>query len=338
MNPHFLRTPLTTLTIAGVIAVVLPELASQAQMSGRTSPAADAPPAWAYPTTIPGTDAPSGKSDARQHVPNSSVALTLAQTVDRFAAPDWHPSEHPVMPPVVAVGRRPSVFACGYCHLPNGAGRAENAALAGLPTSYIEEQVADFKSGARKGSVPAMTGLMATVAKGVNDEEIKEAAEYFSKLKPPPDWIHVVKATVVPKTQVIPINVLVAVDGTATEPLGNRVIEVPVHKERTIVRDSTAGYVAYVPEKSLARGRDLVLSGGAGKTIACTTCHGPDLRGVGGIPPLAGRSPSYLFRQLFDIKTGTRGGPMTPLMKAPVANLTNDDMIAIVAYLASLPD
>jgi hypothetical protein len=42
------------------------------------------------------------------------------------------------------------VFACGFCHLPNGLGRPENSSLAGLPASYIVQQVADFKSGARK--------------------------------------------------------------------------------------------------------------------------------------------------------------------------------------------
>jgi cytochrome c553 len=43
----------------------------------------------------------------------------------------------------------------------------------------------------------------------------------------------------------------------------------------------------------------------------------------------------YVFRQLNDIKIGTRNGFATPLMKAVVEKLTEDDMISIAAYLAS---
>ena len=57
--------------------------------------------------------------------------------------------------------------------------------------------------------------------------------------------------------------------------------------------------------------------------------------GVGDVPPIAGRSPSYLVRQLFDIKQGTRRGPGIELMKTVVAKLTADDMTAIAAYVAA---
>jgi cytochrome c553 len=43
----------------------------------------------------------------------------------------------------------------------------------------------------------------------------------------------------------------------------------------------------------------------------------------------------YIYRQLNDIKIGARNGLWTPLMKRVVAQLTDDDMIAISAYLAS---
>ena len=56
----------------------------------------------------------------------------------------------------------------------------------------------------------------------------------------------------------------------------------------------------------------------------------------GGIPPVAGRSPSYIVRQLFDLQSGACGGVSAPLMKATVANLTVEDMTFIAAYLASL--
>jgi cytochrome c553 len=63
---------------------------------------------------------------------------------------------------------------------------------------------------------------------------------------------------------------------------------------------------------SIKRGEELITTGG-GKTLACAACHGPDLKGmtlpeVGAMPGLAGRSPSYLVRQMFDIKTGQRHG------------------------------
>jgi cytochrome c553 len=58
---------------------------------------------------------------------------------------------------------------------------------------------------------------------------------------------------------------------------------------------------------------------------------------VGPIPGLAGRSPSYLVRQLYDFQHGMRAGPWSPLMAPNVIKLTLDDMVALAAYAASLP-
>ena len=58
--------------------------------------------------------------------------------------------------------------------------------------------------------------------------------------------------------------------------------------------------------------------------------------GVGEIPAIRGISPLYVVRQLNDIQTGDRAGVQAVLMQATVASLTEDDMIAIAAYLASL--
>ena len=57
---------------------------------------------------------------------------------------------------------------------------------------------------------------------------------------------------------------------------------------------------------------------------------------MGNVPPLAGRSPSYLARQLYDIQHGTRQGPVVVPMLPEVVHMTPGDRIAIVAYLASL--
>jgi cytochrome c553 len=76
-----------------------------------------------------------------------------------------------------------------------------------------------------------------------------------------------------------------------------------------------------------------------GKTTACGTCHGLNLTGVVGadVPPIAGRSPSYLVRQLWDMQQGTRNGAQAQLMRLVVANLAPDDLVAIAAYVASRP-
>jgi cytochrome c553 len=60
------------------------------------------------------------------------------------------------------------------------------------------------------------------------------------------------------------------------------------------------------------------------------------MKGIGPIPPIAGRSPSYLVRQLYDFQTGARAGISSALMKPSVEKLTVEDMIALAAYASSL--
>jgi cytochrome c553 len=71
---------------------------------------------------------------------------------------------------------------------------------------------------------------------------------------------------------------------------------------------------------------------GGDKTIPCSTCHGPLLQGYEDVPAIAGRTASYTMRQLWDVKQGTR---KSPLMAAVVAGLSAQDMLNIVAYLAT---
>ena len=157
----------------------------------------------------------------------------------------------------------------------------------------------------------------------MTDEEINAAAEYFSSMKWTP-WIRVVEADTVPKTR-LQGNVFFAIPDGGTEPIGHRIIESPEDSERFELRDPRSGFVAYVPTGSLKKGAALVASGG-GKTVPCGVCHGVDLNGLGPVPGIAGRSPSYLMRQLWDIKQGTRKGAWSALMKPVVENLTQDDM------------
>jgi cytochrome c553 len=146
-------------------------------------------------------------------------------------------------------------------------------------------------------------------------------------------WITVRESATVPRTRLAG-NVFLPLPGTEMEPIGDRIIEAPEDVERFELRDPHSGFIAYVPPGSLKKGAALVASGG-GKTTACSTCHGLDLKGLGPVPAIAGRSPSYIVRQLWDIKEGTRKGEWSPLMKPIVENLTQDDMLAIAAYVAS---
>jgi cytochrome c553 len=92
-----------------------------------------------------------------------------------------------------------------------------------------------------------------------------------------------------------------------------------------------------VPVGSIKAGETLVRNGGNGKTVQCAICHGATLEGRGPVPGIAGRSPSYLVRQLYDMQVGTRKGVWTDLMKPVVERLTAEDLVNIAAYTSSRP-
>jgi cytochrome c553 len=309
--------------------------------------AADGPPGWAYgfppgpapagtPPAATPTPAPQAAPDTSiKHLPASSGAFTIPQIRDAFGPADWYPGDHPPMPDIVSHGRRPDVRACGLCHYPNGKGRPENAGVAGLPNSYFIQQMLDFRNGDRKSAEPRKTNtnVMITIAKGMTDDEIKAAAEYYGSMKWTP-WIKVVETKMVPKTRIAG-GMFLTEEGGEKEPLGARIIETPENTEGTeLLRDARSGFFAYVPVGSIKKGEALVTTG-AGKTTACAVCHGADLKGLGPVPGIAGRSPSYMVRQMFDMQQGARKGMWTDLMKPVVSKLSEDDMLAIAAYTAS---
>lgn len=311
-----------------------------AALGAAISAQAPAPPPWAFTVNQPSP--PSGTAaapaDGPKQVPGSAASFTLAEIRDAFNPPDWHPGGHPPMPAAVAHGRKPALRACGFCHLPNGQGRPGNASLAGLPSAYIIQQMADFKSGARRSSEPRMGPPKAMIAdaSAATDDEVREAAEYFASF-PYKKWVRVVESATVPKTRIAGwMHVPLTGPDAGEEPIGQRIIEMPENRERTELRDDSSGFVAYVPPGSVARGQTIVETGAGGRTEACGVCHGADLKGLGPVPPLAGRSPSYTVRQLFDLQQGTRHGEWSALMKAAVEQLTIEDMVAIAAYTASL--
>jgi len=290
---------------------------------------------WAYALNAPGVE-PAQDDGMLKHVPGSQQTFSMSEISNLYGAPDWHPDDHPAMPDIVAHGREPGVYACAYCHLPNGQGRPENASLAGLPAEYIVQQIVDYKAGLRRSSEPHSlpASFMLAIGATVTEREVADAAAYFSSLTPQ-RWIRVIETDTVPETTVVGWMYAPVVNG-GVEPIGQRIIEVPEDLERTELRDSRSGFIAYVPVGSVDQGKHLVRSGGNGRTQPCTVCHGDDLRGLGPVPPLAGRSPSYVVRQLFDLQTGARKGRWSPLMEAAVAQLSVADFVAIAAYTASL--
>jgi cytochrome c553 len=304
--------------------------------------AADGPPRWAYGIPEPSAPpdpglSPTPSSDPTlKHVTGSDRGFTAAQIRDGFGPADWFPGDHPAMPEIVGKGRRPDARACALCHYPNGKGRSENAPVSGLPVSYFIQQLKDFRDGNRKSAEPrkANTNAMITIAKALTDDEMKAAADYFGSIPWTP-WIRVVETAMVPKSRDIG-GLFLALDGNDKEPIGARILEVPESAEATeTLKNPRSGFIAYAPPGSIKKGQALVTTG-AGKTIACGTCHGADLKGLGPVPGIAGRSPSYLVRQMYDMQTGNRKGLWTPLMMKVVAKLTADDMLDIVAYTASL--
>lgn len=239
------------------------------------------------------------------------------------------------MPPIVATGRRDAqIIACSLCHYPNGKGRPENAGVSGLPYSYFLQTMQDFKNDARKSSDSRKTNTnrMIAFAKAMTDDEIKAAAEYFSSIKwAPQSWIKVVETDTVPLTRIAG-GMFIALAGAEAgkESIGQRIIEVPENTEETeALRNPRSGFVAYVPRGSIKKGEALATR------AQCTLCHGANLEGLGPVPGIAGRSPSYMVRQLYDMQRGVRKGVWSELMKGVVAPMSTDDMLNVAAFAAS---
>lgn len=293
-----------------------------------------AAPEWAYPIAAPGSARPPDDG-ALIRVAGSDVELTQTQINDRFGPADWFPQEHPAMPDVVAHGAPPDVWACDLCHLPNGLGHPESANLAGLSARYIVQQLKDFQSGARKSGLPDNPGIMVRIAQAMTDEQMRDAADYFASLEPT-KWNAVIETETVPETYVGVGNMRHALPDGGTEPIGTRIIEIPEDSERAELRDPHSPFIAYVPPGALAAGEELAETGGNGKTVRCATCHGADLRGTNIVPGIAGRSPIYLARQMFDMQMGARDGEYAVLMVGMVPNLSEEDILNLAAYVGSL--
>ena len=290
-------------------------------------------PDWAYAVPTPENEATAPKDDGTVcTLPGSEGKFTRSQISGAGRKPpaDWYPSDHPLMPALIAAGDPArQITACAACHYPNGKGRPQNAGIAGLNAEYLARQMQDMKQGLRASSEPRKKNAqqMVDFAKAMTDAEMAETAAYYAAL-PPTVPIKVVETETVPKLR-SQEGLWLPVEGAPQEPIGDRVIETPADVAREQLRDPYAGFIAYVPVGAVAKGAAL--------SKGCAMCHGANMEGRAMVPGIAGRSPSYLARQLHDFQTGARRGPMAAMMKPAVAKLTASDIVNITAYLASLP-
>ena len=297
-----------------------------ARQSATSSSGSPSKLSWAFP--MPDKVLPKGEENDKplRHVPGSNATYT-EESINPFNPPDWFPDEHPPMPEVVRHGRGGPVQACSYCHVANGFGHPQSANLTGLSVKYLRSQLSDFNNGNR------VAPPMDSIAKGLTDADAEAACQWFASLKPGP-WVKIVETETAPKTFVLFTRLRLPFPDGAEEPLGDRIIEVP--QEPVLARnyDPHSGFTAYVPVGSIAKGEKLVREEKAG-AAPCTTCHGDTLAGTAIAPRIAGRSPIYIVRQLYNIQADVRRGDDVELMKPIVAGLSEQDMIAIAAYVSS---
>lgn len=289
------------------------------------SAAAEPAPEWAFPGAgaLNSTHKPPASEMVR--LPGSP-AIFHRSDFDGLQAIDWFPNAHSRAPEVVMHANGKGGYPCGYCHLPDGRGRPENARLQGLPARYIVKQVEAFASGTRRAAVPYMpTSLMAEVAHAIQPADLKAAAAYFSQFEPQ-------SHTQIVETETIPAadawHFVYRFDRSRQEALGQRIIEGPADGERFELRDPETHYIAYVPEGAVARGRVIAEHGASGGP-ACVSCHGQALVGI------AGASPSFLARQLMDFRSKARSDPDAAPMQAVAGQLTDAQIIDASAYVGS---
>jgi cytochrome c553 len=317
------------LNVPAIIILAIPLIASNA-LAGEF-------PDWAFPGCPSNPSSAAPVSAARMRVPGSTVHFTAGDIANWSVVSDWFPNEHPAMPAVVATSHSPQLPACGYCHLPDGSGRPENAKIAGLSAAYITAELNLFKAGGRHPAQPDWfpSSSMISVSAGLSADEIAAAAEYFSH-QAVKSFVRVIESAKVPNHRGA-CFIHTPSAGRAVL-LQTTIVEMPTDLQRFERRDPHTAYVAYVPVGSIARGRQLAMGGDHGRAEPCSMCHGADLRGGTTLPgpPLAGRFPGYLFRQLYGFQTGARAGEAAQAMQPVVARLTQADMIDLAAYAASL--
>ncbi len=283
--------------------------------------AAVASPDWLYPAPT-GPTQPIAPLDTAVTLPGSPVTLTVRDLRTGTRAVDWFPDSKAPVPDIVMNAVASAQYACGFCHLPHGDGRPENASLAGLNADYIIAQTAAMRDGTRRAAVDGWlpTQAMRDAVQHASPQQIAEAAAWFSR-QPFTSRVRVVESATVPATA--PLGYILAVRPGPQEPIGARIIEVPDDIHAFEKRDPRSIFTAWVPPGSIARGRAIA------SDMGCIPCHAEMLDGWG-----PGRSPSYILRQLLAFKSRARGGETAQPMQAVVDQLDLDQMIAVTAWMA----
>ena len=325
-----------------LFAVALVVIGTAAVMAQQNAPAPTGPipaglPEWAYTPPMPGVKPVSvlpNDDNAVVSIPGTTKTFTRGQLRAAKETMDWYPEDRRGTVPDIARFGKEGVRQCTLCHTPDGAGRPENAPISSFSPTYFMQQMADFRAGLRKSGDPrkANTNVMIGFAKATTPEEDWAAAEYFAQ-QPYPRRIKVVEGKTAPKVRMqggmhmqIPAS-----EGGGMEPIkAGDFVEVPDDNLRAEARDTRLSWTTYVPPGTLNRGKQ------AAAKAQCALCHGANLEGIGAVPALAGRSTSYLTRQLFDFKTGARRGPWGELMRPVVANMSVQDLMAVAAYASSI--
>ena len=197
------------------------------------------------------------------------------------------------------------------------------------------QQMQDYRDGLRKSADPrkANTNNMIGFAKATTREEDRAAAEVTSAAAVPAPREG--RGVARPRRR---CACRVGCTWRCRRPRGagcsripdNEIVEVPDDDLRAEARDTRIGWTAYVPVGTLNKGKALA----ARNAVRDVPRREPE--GLGPVPPLAGRSPSYTMRQLFDMKEGARRGPWSELMKPVVDKMSVQDMMNVSAYAASL--
>jgi cytochrome c553 len=249
--------------------------------------------------------------------------------------PDWRPNDHIPMPEIVARGRKPAVMACAFCHTPTGQGRPENSALAGLPEAYFKEQLLDLRSGKRKPTGPDAylpSQAMLKIAKAMTDAEIDESAKYFAQQKLR-RRVYVIESLRIPRAE---RAAWIYEEVPGTEDLEDRLIEVTNELVRHERRDDRLEYSAYVPPAAS-------VAASASSSRAMVARRSPALPAISRISRaptrfrrIAGRSPTYLLRQMLAFRNEGRANDASQQMKPVLEKLTLNEMIDVAAYLGSL--
>lgn len=281
--------------------------------------AASEPPAWLYPKPVgpaPVRPAP----EMPQTLPGSTVTLTFGDLRNGKRAVDWFAVAADPAPDIVMNAVSPAQYACGYCHLPRGQGRPENASVAGLSVHYIIAQTMAIRTGSRRAAGWLPTQGMHDAVQSASPEQIAVAAAWFSR-QPFESRVNVVESATVPA--IAPLGYIWAVRPGAPEPIAGRIIEVPDDENIFEKRDPRSTFTAYVPPGSIARGRAVAVD------MGCMDCHEQQLNSWG-----PGRSPSYILRQLLAFKSRARSGANAEPMQGVVDALDMDQMVAVTAWMA----